>query len=163
MISRSDSPAALIKELRANGFRVYAEDDKLHVIPTHKLLPWVRDTIARNKWELMTYLLREQHRQEVKAFEEIVREAGEDLEMLRLELKYANQRNSLLRLQVDCLEIAQRALRTSKPALVLDDNLLRQAIGLTHPDRHGNSQVANEVTAALIKLRDQQREASRYA
>ncbi len=40
MISRSDSPADLIKELRADGFRVYAEGDKLHVIPTKKLLPW---------------------------------------------------------------------------------------------------------------------------
>lgn len=164
MISPSDSPAALIKELRANGFRVYAEGDKLHVIPTKKLLPWVSDTIAFNKWALIACLEREEHARQVKAMEEIVREASQEMDRLRRELGYAEQEKTLMQIQIDCLEmIAQRARRTSKPALVLDDNLLRQAIGLTHPDRHGNSQVANEVTSALIKLRDQQREASRHA
>ena len=163
MISRSDSPADLIKELRADGFRVYAEGDKLHVIPTKKLLPWVRDTIAFNKWALIACLEREEHARQVKAMEEIVREASQEMDRLRRELGYAEQEKTLMQIQIDCLEIAQRALRTSKPALVLDEKTLTEAIGITHPDKNGNSEVSNRVTAALIKLRHQQREASCHA
>lgn len=55
MISRSESPADLIKELRADGFRVYAEGDKLHVTPTNKRLPdlpepFTAKEVYRNHW-----------------------------------------------------------------------------------------------------------------
>jgi len=123
----------------------------------------VRDTIAFNKWALIACLEREEHARQVKAMEEIVREASQEMDRLRRELGYAEQEKTLMQIQIDCLEIAQRALRTSKPALVLDEKTLTEAIGITHPDKNGNSEVSNRVTAALIKLRHQQREASRHA
>jgi len=44
------------------------------------------------------------------------------------------------------------------PQPSLSDDLLQKAIGLCHPDRHDGSKVANEVTAALIRLRREMRE-----
>lgn len=45
----------------------------------------------------------------------------------------------------------------NKPQSSLSDDLLQKAIGLCHPDRHDGSKVANEVTAALIRLRQERR------
>jgi hypothetical protein len=48
-----------------------------------------------------------------------------------------------------------------KPPVTLDPRLLRDAIALTHPDRHPpeRARTANAVTAALLELLNQQRKA----
>jgi hypothetical protein len=52
--------------------------------------------------------------------------------------------------------------QTRRPPLTLDTRFLRDAITLTHPDRHPveRSRTANAVTAALLELLRQQRGAS---
>lgn len=44
------------------------------------------------------------------------------------------------------------AKKAAKKSYIRRDTLMR-AIALCHPDRHGNSREANDVTAALLALR----------
>ena len=52
------------------------------------------------------------------------------------------------------LQDQSRTAHIASDALESNPDLLRRLISFVHPDKHGNSLIANELTKELLKIRD---------
>lgn len=144
-----------ILDLRQRGFTVYAADQGLFVIPKRDLSEQDRATISARKWELVATL----HAEELeitsdnlmKMFERQIEKLGQT----KKELMDAQDRIAMLQMENHWLR--RDAALKRNPASELDDDLLKKARYLTHPDKHGGSEVAQEVFVALQHIQEQRR------
>jgi len=146
-----------ILDLRQRGFMVFASERGLYVIPKRDLSEQDRATIRARKWELLATVRDEENKNLIDNMVEMSKRLGEKLAQTKNELTYAECRIELLKMENQWLR--QDALRPKPAYELLDERTITEAIGITHPDKNGNSEVSNRVTAALIKARDQLRRA----
>ncbi len=136
---------AFIARLRRQGFVVSSQGaDRLLVAPRAKLTAADIRAIRENKWRLLALVLNEER-------ESLIRAREKDGEML---VRLWNRLHQSQRLTDWAME-RRAAAPPAAPALSPD--LLGKAIRLCHPDRHPGSESANQVTAALLQLREQGR------
>lgn len=146
-----------ITDLRRRGFRVYISEEGLHVTPRRNLDERDLDAIRQNKWEMMAELWQTEANRANRQGEDHLK-LGEDLadKLYATEraLKSAETLRNLYRLQADMAMLTANELRADamrrRPADELDDGILRQALYLVHPDKHGGS----EVFVALQRIKE---------
>jgi hypothetical protein len=140
-----------ILDLRQRGFTVYASLQGLFVTPRKNLSEQDKATIRARKWEMLATVQQEQMgymARNTDVWMEIAEDQLRVLHETERKLKSAEGTIALLRLQILVLE---------HNATELDDALLKKVRYLTHPDKHGGSEVAREVFMALQRIQAQRR------
>jgi hypothetical protein len=145
----------IITDLRQRGFTVYATEQGLFVVPKRDLSEEDRATIRARKWELMATLRDEQIGNLCDSLVEMRKHLSERLSQMEWKLRDAEGWIEMLKMENHWLR-RDAALRRNH-ASELDDETLRKAKLLCHPDKHGGSKLANDVFVALQHIQEQRR------
>lgn len=73
---------------------------------------------------------------------------------LKAELDYYHRFNFSLTVKIQAMKKEKRVSASAVPSPQLTREDVTRLLNLCHPDKHGGKQMANDMTAKLLKLRD---------
>ena len=125
------------------GIRLRVDGDTLLAGPRSAITPRMADVLRRDKWQIIAAL----RGRELDLTESALMRQTELIDRI---LDASHEQERCLKYEIAYLreEISRR--RNSPP---IPSDIREKAIRLTHPDRHGGSAAANEVTAWLLSQR----------